>query len=407
MTRIMRLVAIVIAILVLVAPSHGRAEDVPFERGASLQAFTFPETVGDHYAEDPYPSADDTAARFKISELPGLGLDHVRLPVDVGPLLDDLDGKVRQRLVDTLRDLIKRLHAERIGVILTFVAPSLGGALPDQILDGPDGPKFRRYLAVAEALTGAFADLNEGPLAIEPMNEPQQPCVRKDGPDWSVHQPILLARLRVAAPKLWLGVTGGCWSKIEGLGSIDKALMHDPKTYLSVHFYDPFLFTHQGTDWSLDIMPLVVGLPYPPRQDALPRVLAAARKRSLQTGAGSKESRKRRLTEAEAAIRYYFSADPHATMADTFAELRRRAAALGITTKRVVFTEFGAVRSDDGDASRARWLRDVSGMIEEEGAGWTLWVLRGGPFGIDRDNGGFEPALLRALRLHVPSGSIP
>lgn len=405
-TVIFRIV-VVVAILMLGGVSLGHAEDMPFRRGASLQAFTFPETTGNHYARNPYPSADDVATRYEIAKLRGLGLDHVRLPVDIGPLLDDPGGRVRRRLVKSLRDLIGRLHADGLGVILTLVAPSLGGALPDQILDGPNGPKFRRYLTAATALAGAVADLHRGPLAIEPMNEPQQPCVRKNGPDWSVHQPILLARIRAAAPRLWLGVTGGCWSKIEGLGSIDKALMRDPKTYLSVHFYDPFLFTHQGTDWTLPIMPLITGLPYPPRQDALRTVIATAEQRSLGVEGGSEQDRKKRLADAETAIRYYFSVDPHVTMSATFAELRRRTAALGITTKRVVFTEFGAVRTADGDTSRAHWLEDVSKMIEAENAGWTLWVLRGGPFGLDREDGRLEPALLRALRLKGPSDSIP
>ncbi|EJW10334.1 cellulase [Rhodovulum sp. PH10] len=395
------------AVAVFALGAAAAAEDAPFRRGVSLQAFTFPAVVGGGYAAQAYPGADATAVRFAVAGLRGLGLDHVRLPVDIGPLLrDDPAGRRRRALLDAVRPLIGRLHADGLGVIVTLVAPGLGGAIPEAWLDGPDGPRFLRYATIAETLAAALDDLGGAPLALEPMNEPQRACRRTDGPDWAVHQPILLARLRAAAPRLWLGVTGGCWSKVEGLDSVDAALLRDPRTFLSVHFYDPFLFTHQGTDWALDIMPLVTGLSYPPRAEQVPEALAAARDKAGRA-AWPEGVRRERLARAEASLRHYLTTDPRPALRETFADLRRRASGLEIAAGRIVVTEFGATRTPDRDASRARWLQEVSGMISAEGWGWTLWVLREGPFGLDRPDGRLDRSLLQALGLRAPNGSFP
>lgn len=47
-------------------------------------------------------------------------------------------------------------------------------------------------------------------------------------------------------------------------------------TFVSVLFSDHFLFTHQGSDWTLDIMPLIVALPHPAGDGSLDAALAAA-----------------------------------------------------------------------------------------------------------------------------------
>jgi hypothetical protein len=58
-----------------------------------------------------------------------------------------------------------------------------------------------------------------------------------------------------------------------------------------------------------------------------------------------------------------------------------------------------------GKDSRARWLHDASHVIEGNGWGWTVYVLRDDPFGLyDQPTDRYpDPQLLRSLRLAVPA----
>jgi hypothetical protein len=80
-----------------------------------------------------------------------------------------------------------------------------------------------------------------------------------------------------------------------------------------------------------------------------------------------------------------------------------------IDSDRIVFTEFGAMKQEiDGvqidRGSRARWLRDTASTIKGHGWGWTVYVLRDGPFGIyDRESDrNPDPQLTAALGLAPP-----
>lgn len=60
-----------------------------------------------------------------------------------------------------------------------------------------------------------------------------------------------------------LFLTGGCWSNIEGLADLDTDLLHDPRNFVSIHFYYPFRFTHQSATWSEPYLAGTIGVPYP------------------------------------------------------------------------------------------------------------------------------------------------
>ncbi len=381
---------------------HAAAEtSPPFRKGVSLQVFTFPAVAGGGYADDPFPNRVGAEEYFSIARLRASGFDHVRLPVDVGPFLDDPGQQNWRKFRSYFHRFVESLGHGGLHVIVTLVAPSLNGQIPEDQLDGLHGERFKRYADIAERFAGELESWRIDHLALEPMNEPQRACRRTDAVDWLDYQDILIARMRAKAPLLWLGLTGGCWSKIEGLEGLDAARLSDTRTFVSVHFYDPFLFTHQGSNWTLDIMPLIMGLPYPAQAGRLEEVLGNARARASRLD-GSPAKTPDILPRAEAAIRNYFSENADGTAILTRLQtLKDWSFARNVALARIVFTEFGAMKTPGGELSRARWLRDVSGAIGANGWGWTLWVLRQGPFGLD-DDGRYDPALFLALSTRPP-----
>ena len=89
----------------------------------------------------------------------------------------------------------------------------------------------------------------------------------------------MVERIRRIAPQLPLFLTGGCWSNIEGIVQLDTDLLHDRHNFVSVHFYYPFLFTHQSATWSMPYLAGTIGVPYPASAGSLAETLELTRAR--------------------------------------------------------------------------------------------------------------------------------
>ncbi|CAH1662154.1 Cellulase (Glycosyl hydrolase family 5) [Chelatococcus asaccharovorans] len=393
-----------------------RADDaVPaFRRGTNVTWFAFPATdvrAGRTvYASAPYAAPDITEpARLKT-----LGFDHVRLPMDFGPLLEN-DRHGRDKLLDDVEQAVRRYRTEGLGVIITLMAPGLNGALPDAFLDGVHGPQFRRYRALARHIARRLDGLPAGPpVALELMNEPQQACRAQTRTDWTVHQRALVETLRKDGRTLPLLLTGGCWSTIEGLVRLDGSLFRDRRNLVSAHFYDPFVFTHQGSTWTLPFLAEVRGVPYPAASGRVEDTLARTEAAFAATSRWQPAERDRQHAAAEKAIRWYFTAaTDRATIDKAFDRLKAWQTRNDIRPAQIVFTEFGAMRPEGAtagdDASRARWLRDVATAIADNGWGWTLWLLSTPPFGLEDMERADCPAaaLIQAIGLALPASCQP
>jgi len=388
-----------------------------FKRGATLvEFFEFPATAGDGltrtYADPPFPHALSTLTLFDFDELHRIGFDHMRVPLDVGPLLQ-ADEKKRREIIAQLASVVTAINGHGLGVLVTLFPPALHHELPQTYLDGLGGPKFREYSAVADEIAAALSAVDSGAIALEPMNEPQSQCRLRLGTDWTGYQEMMVARIRRIAPQLPLFLTGGCWSNIEGIVLLDTDLLRDRRNFVSVHFYYPFLFTHQGATWSMPYLAGTIGVPYPTSAGSLDETLSLTRARFKTLPLAPGVDRPATQTQAEAEIRRYFDeAQGPAQVEEWMNKVAAWQAREQVDSDRIVFTEFGAMKQTiDGveidRGSRARWLRDVSASIESHGWGWTAYVLRDDPFGLyarmsDRNP---DPELMRVLRLDAPNNA--
>jgi hypothetical protein len=161
-------------------------------------------------------------------------------------------------------------------------------------------------------------------------------------------------------------VTGGGWG---GIGDLMKlGAQKIPNLVYSFHFYDPFVFTHQGATWSDDAVKPLRNIRYPidPAQMASSGAEAKAAGRgtwpmdSVKAGYGKAEIRK--------------------AMQEALAWGKREGVPL-------YCGEFGVIRREwTPAADRVSWVRDVREVLDEAGCGWAMWAYHAGFDLVDRDD---------------------
>jgi hypothetical protein len=414
MTSARQLLFTAVAALALALCTTGATAAPGFKRGATLvEFFNFPKIVGTGadktYANPPYPQAQAALAQINFADLRRIGFDHMRVPINVGPLMAG-DEKLRADIIAQLVAVVTELQRHELGVLVTLYPPSLQKELPETYLDGLDGPKFRLYFAMVDRIARALVELRNGLVALEPMNEPQDKCRATTGLDWTLYQEFMVARIRSYAPELNLFLTGGCWSNIEGIVLLDTDLLRDRRNFVSVHFYYPFLFTHQTATWTMPYLAGTIGVPYPAATGSEHATVAMTRHRFKSVTLRSMVDQITAPLKAEREIhKYFLEKQGPAQIGGWMKQVADWQEKQRIDAGRIVFTEFGAMKQlingvEFDKPSRVRWLRDASSAIERQGWGWTVYVLKDDPFGLyeRRDDRYPDPELLRALRLDVP-----
>ena len=193
-------------------------------------------------------------------------------------------------------------------------------------IDGNPDRHLPRLVGLWEQLAARYQD-RPGGVYFELLNEPHDKLIEGK---WNAAIPTLLAAVRKTNPTRPVIVGPAQWNAIWALDKLELPA-HDRNLILTVHFYDPFEFTHQGASWV--------------------------------QGSDKWKGRKWTGSDAEkAAIRKQFE----------------KAAAWAKKNDRPVFLgEFGAFEGADMD-SRSRWTRFVTREAEKLGFSWAYWEFCSG-----------------------------
>jgi len=162
---------------------------------------------------------------------------------------------------------------------------------------------------------------------FELLNEPNKAL---DDAKWNAAIPKVLAAVRESNPTRPIIVGPARWNGIDALDKLELPA-GDRKLIVTVHFYDPFHFTHQGATWVKD---------------------ARKWKGTTWTGADAEKQ----------------------AIAKRFA----KAAAWGKAHDRPIFLgEFGAFAAAPLD-SRVHWTAFVAREAERQGISWAYWEFCSG-----------------------------
>lgn len=184
------------------------------------------------------------------------GFDHIRLPVSwtyhaelEAPYL--VDETFFERVDEIL------VMAEAIGVQVI-----LNDHHHDE-LDANPVAESPRFLAIWNQIATRYADRGDW-LHFEILNEPHG--VFSNVPElWNELQADTLAVIRQTNPTRKVLIEPVSYSSI---GRLDELVVpDDPNLVATVHYYDPFPFTHQGATWVDPTPPL--GVTYRPLEKAI------------------------------------------------------------------------------------------------------------------------------------------
>lgn len=285
----------------------------------------------------------------ELRDLKGAGFDHVRIPVD--PVVGGwrpTDGSLHADFMQALRRAIEMAIGAGLAVVfdLHMTAPTREQIEAEPALEP-------RLQALWREIAVALADLPPSHLAFELYNEPQYYGRRASR--WPVLQRTLLTEVRRVAPRHLVLLSGTEGGSLQGL--IEMPVRADPALAWVFHYYEPFLFTHQGAHW-LDTRYTTAGL----RSNVRYPVLAQF---GHVPGLAAPHPQAARELAAYRAGQW--------GAARVREDIDRAGAFARQHGLKLLCNEFGVIRAHVDAASRYRWITDVRTALEANAIGWTLW----------------------------------
>ncbi len=161
----------------------------------------------------------------------------------------------------------------------------------------------------------------------------------------------------------------------------------DPNLIYTFHFYDPFMFTHQGASWNTPSMVSLSGVPFPYNASTMPACPPDLVGTWVQQALNNYP-----VDGTVAKVKSLID------IAVNFRDARHVPIFCG---------EFGVYIPNSDPAQRAGWYKVVKDYLEEKGIPWTIWDYKGS-FGLFKKGSqelfeyDLNVPLLEALDLNVP-----
>jgi hypothetical protein len=413
--KALRTIAAAIASIIQIPPIAAAATKpavIALRRGMNLWPWfsltrEFPPPRID-YDWPPYDEARAIPGRRDLGALRKSGIDFVRIPVDPGPFLAfsgerhaDLMARVNTALEMTLNAGLKaiiNLHPN--GATHHFN--------PRNMLRAINEPMFTQFLRLVGDMAAQASRFDPTLVAFEPLNEPPQDCASAD---WPVMQREIVRIARRSAPRHTLVVTGACGSMIAGLEGLDPATIGDENVIYTFHFYEPYVFSHQGAPWmrAEPMYRYLTQVPWPSSAGNLNATLAAVMRRMAADQTIPAATKREITATIERVLKQYFDARPDRRYIDGyFARVVGWAQRFAIPHEQILLGEFGALRTDNRyvaaqPADRARYIEDVRKTAEALGFPWAFWNFFDG-MGLTTDDQlrEFDQSVTAALGLTMP-----
>jgi endoglucanase len=309
--------------------------------------------------------------RENFEQLKSLGVNVVRLPINLhsmtyGPPAYALDS-LFLFFLDQVVDWTEELDISLIIDNHTFDVTQSTDPNIDQVL-----------IPVWTQMASHYKNRSDK-IYYEILNEPHGISDAR----WNQIQQAVVTAIRAVDQKHTIIVGPAGWNSYNNLAAMP--VYSDTNLIYTFHFYDPFIFTHQGASWT-DLDP-VSGVPFPynaSRMPVLPPQLAGT---WVQTSWNSYPS--------------------DGTVQKVYSLLGKAANFQAARNVKLFCGEFGVYIPNSPDADRVYWYEMVRKYLEQYNMSWTTWDYQGG-FGLFENysnelfNHDLNAPLLTALGFNVP-----
>lgn len=277
--------------------------------------------------------------------------DHIRLPIDY-ELICSEDGF---KYIDTAVSLCGRYGLN----IVLDLHKTAGYAFYEQ-----NGNSFFESKELQDKFCDIWRELSErygryGTAAFDLLNEITDPAVSEQ---WNSIAAQAVSVIRKNAPHTPILIGGVCYNSINAV----KGILYPPDDSIvySFHFYEPYIFTHQGADWEKNMTDgFRIGYP-------------------LTAGEYKNISKEKLKGEFSGIFRF---AEDNTPVKEIISKLFAEAASTAEERNVPLYCgEYGVI--DKADAiSALSWHRDIRDIFDRFGIGRALWCYKGMSFGlIDR-----------------------
>ena len=202
---------------------------------------------------------------------------------------------------------------------------------------------------------------------------------------WNGIQQKVIDAIRKIDQKHTIVVGPAGWNSYNNLKNMPH--YEDDNLIYTFHFYDPFLFTHQGASWTSPSMVPLAGVPFPYDAEGMPDCPPELEGTWIQSNLNSYQNQ------------------------GTVARVKELIdIAVVFQTQRdvpIFCGEFGVYIPNSDNDDRIYWYEVVRSYLEAKGIAWTIWDYKGG-FGIfEKDSGelfdhDLNVPLVEALGLTAP-----
>jgi len=214
----------------------------------------------------------------KIKTIADKGFKTIRLPVSFDLFLQPNSNYIQNDLIKRLKDILILTYGLQIKLIITYHYGKLNenncetGEV-DRIVDMW---KQIQFVFKGNAYKDLFFDL---------YNEPTLPADK-----WKIAISKMVADLRAEDSQRIYIVGGTDYNSENELLTFPK--LDDKKLIYTFHYYEPFIFTHQGAEWTGN-KTVLTGLPFPYKRRRMPKMPDSFK------GTSSEQDYKKYSTEAD------------------------------------------------------------------------------------------------------------
>jgi endoglucanase len=330
-----KLILIIICLLFFISASS----QAPFSRGVNLSVW--------FQVSNPGKIQFTRFTKKDIINIKSLGCDVIRLPVNMHAMTSGSPSFTFDPLCFSFLDSVVT-WCEQLHVYLILDNHSFD---PD-VNTSPDVGTI--LVKVWSQMATHFKDRSEY-LLYEILNEPHGITTSS----WGIIQNQVINAIRTSDNKHTIVVGGSGYNSYGELQNLP--VYTDTNLLYTFHFYDPFLFTHQGATWSSPSMESLSGVPFPydaARMPVCPPVLIG--------------------TSVETRINNY---PTDGTVSRVKSLINNAINFRNSRNVKIFCGEFGVYIPNSPLSDRTYWYSIVRQYLEENNIPWTSWDYKGG-FGL-------------------------